>query len=486
MLDGQRIDSVLSSEDDWFDLKKSYRSRSLVMTCGLPAFPRTSNLGLRHFVHKRDVRCGNPECWAETAQHRAAKTIVARAVDDAGWQASIEHQAADGTWTADVLAEKDGRSIAFEIQWSKQGSPDFASRQKRYEDAGVECFWFVHRRNRAAAAEAGVPHLIFDGDGLPLDVLAHEAFQEDVPTQLALITQRFLDGGYLDRVQVKVTAITLELTAMECFACHEASTVWRMQSVDVRTRCQQIGSFKRRSYGDHWPAERVESIIQGEVRNSISDRPPLAPLRMHFSRQANTSYLAYGCAHCSRGFFGDYFIITNGDWDEVSIPVSTRVPLAERLLDDPHICEDLGFGRCSQTPHEHSGPVFGGTPAEEEQVHQASASVQVVGDTISMEEALYKMTGVRSAVRHSPAPREAPPPKQKTAPAPGKCDLCGTDPHPEFDCLWRQLRALLNVPEGRPHYSDDIRARILLGDKPVHEGTELLRRCLQRSVPLPK
>lgn len=36
--------------------------------------------------------------------------------------------------------------------------------------------------------------------------------------------------------------------------------------------------------------------------------PPLAPLRMHHSEKAGKTYLAYGCAHCRTGFFGDAFL----------------------------------------------------------------------------------------------------------------------------------------------------------------------------------
>jgi hypothetical protein len=56
------------------------------------------------------------------------------------------------------------------------------------------------------------------------------------------------------------------------------------------------------------------------------------PLRRHYSNPVSKKYLAYGCAHCTRGFFGDIFIAHHDDWDEVAAPVITRVPMDEELL----------------------------------------------------------------------------------------------------------------------------------------------------------
>lgn len=47
----------------------------------------------------------------------------------------------------------------------------------------------------------------------------------------------------------------------------------------------------------------------------------------------------------------------------------------------------------------------------------------------------------------------------------GMCDRCGNDPHPEYECLWRRLRARANVPDGSSHYSDTTYAKIAGGRK---------------------
>jgi competence protein CoiA len=308
---------------------------------------------------------------------------VARAAAEAGWDVTLERPAEDRSWIADVLVEKNGRRLAIEIQWSKQDVSEFAFRQERYAAAGIECFWFVHRRNKLAAEDAGVPYLVFDGDGLPLDVRAREAFQEEELAPLAGVVKLILDGGYLDRVQAKATAVTFELAEMSCFACHRDSTVWRIESVAVRTRCQQTTAFEAPGYS-LWAKERVEAGLYEIARASIAGVAPLAPLRSHYSKTAKSAYLAYGCAHCARGFFGDFFVGNNYDWDEVTIPVTVRIPLSQELLTHRHVCLDNGFGRCSQDAQHHDGPAFGdhGNTEYEDGV-----------DTISMAEILDKMTG---------------------------------------------------------------------------------------------
>jgi hypothetical protein len=62
------------------------------------------------------------------------------------------------------------------------------------------------------------------------------------------------------------------------------------------------------------------------------------------------------------------------------------------------------------------------------------------------------------------------------------CDLCGTDPHPEYTCLWRRYRTLVRIPAGAHHFSDDIHATIADGSTEEREGTELLRRMLSRAA----
>jgi competence CoiA-like predicted nuclease len=175
-LDGDRIESYLATDEHRDLVKSEYKSRSLLMRCGVPGIPRTSRRGLKHFAHKTNLRCGLIECWSESPQYRMLKTLIAQAARDDGWQVSVECSAEGRAWTADVLTGRDGRRLALEVQWSRQDAGEFRRRQERYAADGVECFWQVHRRNKDEARRSGVPHVVFEGDDAPFDVLAEKGF----------------------------------------------------------------------------------------------------------------------------------------------------------------------------------------------------------------------------------------------------------------------------------------------------------------------
>jgi competence CoiA-like predicted nuclease len=134
LVDGVRTVSILLSDDRWLGLQAAARKKSVALTlpCGLPGHLRTSRLGTRHFAHNPGGG-GCAEHVRETAQHLLAKSIIIRAASAAGWHAEPESRG-DG-WVADVLATKDGRRIAFEVQWSAQTRDEYQHRQGRYEAA---------------------------------------------------------------------------------------------------------------------------------------------------------------------------------------------------------------------------------------------------------------------------------------------------------------------------------------------------------------
>lgn len=71
---------------------------------------------------------------------------------------------------------------------------------------------------------------------------------------------------------------------------------------------------------------------------------------------------------------------------------------------------------------------------------------------------------------------------QHPAATAARCDLCGTSPHPEHTCLWRRYRTLVRAAAGGRHFSDDIHARIVSGEMNEADGTDLLRRMLERAA----
>lgn len=492
-LDGERIESYLATCEHWDLVKSVYKSRSLLMRCGVPGIPRTSRRGLKHFAHKAGVQCGLIDCWSESPQHRAVKILIARAAAAAGWQVTVECPAESRAWVADVLAERDGRRMALEVQWSRQDAGSFTRRQERYAADGVECFWYVHRRNRDEARRSGVPHVVFEGDDAPFDVLAEKAFQQATSTSLHVHVPALLLGLYLDRIQARITSVTIQHLADNCWACKRPSTIWRISAGSLRSRCQETTDAARTDF-PLWPTERIETLIAGDVAAVLGEGslPPLAPLRLHYSKKAGKTYLAYGCAHCRAGFFGDGFLELETRWKSVAIPVTARIPLADGILTQVHLCADKGFGPCSQDPSESQRPTFDGYIPGQQQRRQLSrtdaADVVLVGTEISPKDAVTIMTGHRhpdhgestsgswSSTRKKEKPQEA---------DIASCDWCGRQPHPPYECLWRRLRAKANVSPDYRHYSDGLYESISKGRNPEDEGTAMMKRFLDRCVPIP-
>lgn len=76
LADGQRTVSSLLSDEEWGDLQKAVRAKSVTVTlpCGQPGHPKTRH-GTRFFAHNPGAghEC---ESAAETAQHLRAKDII--------------------------------------------------------------------------------------------------------------------------------------------------------------------------------------------------------------------------------------------------------------------------------------------------------------------------------------------------------------------------------------------------------------------------
>ncbi|GAB5079573.1 competence protein CoiA [Arthrobacter sp. AD-310] len=495
-LDGERIESYLATDERWDRVKSVYKSRSLLMRCGVPGIPRTSRRGLKHFAHKAGVQCGLIDCWSESSQHRILKTVIAQAAADAGWRVSVECSAEDRAWTADVLAEHDGRRLALEVQWSRQDAGEFRRRQERYAAVGVECFWYVHRRNKDEARRSGVPHVVFTGDDAPFDVLVAKAFQEATAVGLHAHVTALLLGLYRDRIQARVTSVTVQHLVDNCWACKRPSTVWRISAASVQSRCQETTEAARTDF-PLWPTQRIEALIAGDVAAVLGKGglPPLAPLRMHRSKQAEKTYLAYGCAHCRAGFFGDGFLELETRWQPVTIPVTARISLADGILTQVHLCADKGFGPCSQEPSGSQQATFDGYIPGQYQRRRPSradiADVALVGSEVSARDAVAIMTGHRnpdpdnggstSSTWSSTRGKKKSQPAETTF-----CDWCGRQPHPQYECLWRQLRAKANVSLGYRHYSDKFYEGISRGRTPEDEGTAIMKRLLDRCVAIPR
>jgi len=139
LLDGQPILAPLLGDTAWAELYFQ-RYRLVLPCCPDRAVQMRGGAGttrIQHFSHAPAPTC---QFRAETTAHLRAKVSIARACAEAGWAVDIEHAEAD--WRADVLADRGGQRVAFEVQWSRQALAETEARQPRYRAAGVRGCWF--------------------------------------------------------------------------------------------------------------------------------------------------------------------------------------------------------------------------------------------------------------------------------------------------------------------------------------------------------
>ncbi len=108
--------------------------------CNQPVFPKQPEARAAHFAHYPGTAC-NPALERLVTRHRVAVNAIVEAARNVGWHAETESVL--GTRRADVMAEKDGRRVVFEVQLSSQTRAVHNERTREYEGAGAEVVWLL-------------------------------------------------------------------------------------------------------------------------------------------------------------------------------------------------------------------------------------------------------------------------------------------------------------------------------------------------------
>ncbi|WP_437050110.1 competence protein CoiA family protein [Streptomyces sp. enrichment culture] len=98
------------------------------------------------------------ELLNESWEHHMLKLEMAGAIRTAGWFATLEVPAEDGSWRADVMASStdESRRMAWEAQLSPITVDDIAARTDRYAKEGIRVCW-VHPGARPPQWITAVP-----------------------------------------------------------------------------------------------------------------------------------------------------------------------------------------------------------------------------------------------------------------------------------------------------------------------------------------
>ncbi|MGW8431606.1 competence protein CoiA family protein [Curtobacterium citreum] len=162
-VNGEEVVATRTPADAW----AAFRGRRPwpVLSCGADAYAKTSHLGTQFFAHAADC---DTDHKGESAEHLRVKAAIIAAATALGWTARAEVPADGRRWIADVLAERDGRRVAFEVQLSGQVEGGYQHRQQRYAAEGIECYWLTRRARPAELRSVPAVHLRIADDGITI------------------------------------------------------------------------------------------------------------------------------------------------------------------------------------------------------------------------------------------------------------------------------------------------------------------------------
>nr|WP_269748208.1 competence protein CoiA family protein [Alteripontixanthobacter muriae] len=134
------------SRPEWDALatENKFRRHLHMPCCNAAVSLKRSRRGTPFFAH---VRRGECTTAPETEEHMLLKRLIVESARRDGWNAVPEVQGTSpiGDWRADVLAIKDARKVAVEVQWSSQTATMTLERQERYRAGGVEGVWLIRQ-----------------------------------------------------------------------------------------------------------------------------------------------------------------------------------------------------------------------------------------------------------------------------------------------------------------------------------------------------
>lgn len=276
------------------------RERNLRMPCcDSLVVAKKSRHGTRFFAHKAIGACVTAP---ETEAHLRIKRLTIEVARSCGWDARSEVAGVcplGESWRADVLAKKDGKTVAVEIQWSPQTLEETYRRQSRYARSGVRGLWLLHKSQSVVSSE------------LPMAVVATGSDQNSYSAFLPIshgLSQKLsleylLRAAFSDRLRFGLprqahATITVKAGLTYCYSCGAETKFISQICIAVGPQEFDVSLYY---LTDHLS---VFSDIKGRVAGGLD----IGEIRLRYSKTLNRSYLSNGCRHCD-ALFGDFFAI---------------------------------------------------------------------------------------------------------------------------------------------------------------------------------
>lgn len=316
IVNGESIIAPFLSPDEWERLKidiKSHEKDLRLPCCSNTGHLRTSKLGTNHFVHSRKQGCD----WKpESLEHLKAKSIIALACRDAGYDVITEYSGTD--WRADVLAVKNSIKIAFEVQLSRQTLEETQQRQEKYRRDGVRGCWFfpcVPKNFKEVTKDLPIFSLTTNnGNTSSYSVripLFEDMFDHYPPFPLkdfvrSLLNRRikFCESHRIKRHQ----RLKIVFYETKCWKCNKICHVFYLSSSPVSKCGHEI--FK---YGYSWESDKIEfnpailQVIKDFINSPDGSHIKLGKIKSRYSKTVQHKYASFGCYYCD-AIFGDWFV----------------------------------------------------------------------------------------------------------------------------------------------------------------------------------
>ncbi|BDZ52740.1 hypothetical protein GCM10025867_49810 (plasmid) [Frondihabitans sucicola] len=321
------------TDDEWTALRRD--KADLRFPCGVRALPWTSKLGLRHFHHERLADC-DVDHRPESAEHLRTKAAIMLAARSAGWTARDEvPDGSERNWVADVLVEKGGRRIAFEVQWSRQTPAEYLRRTERYAADGVETIWFAAHAKPAQPTNVPTLTLRFTSDSVAVE----RSHGETLPIEQAV--RSLLAWPATWRGAQTTTARGLVPWGVHvCKACHKPS-IGVGHLVDAHGSCPDCATSARVDNHD---------LLTGVARVAAA-RQGLD----HLPRTITVGENHWHCVSCRAMFRNQDMAYEPVELTDVTIPAHWCMP--DYAIDTPAKTADcLGDTTASRPPRRARAP----------------------------------------------------------------------------------------------------------------------------------
>lgn len=286
--------------------------------CGSQVSLRRSKRGTQFFAHKVLGACATAP---ETEAHLRIKQIAVEVARSYGWEAETEVSGIgdDGApWRADVLAWRNEKKIAIEVQWSSQTDEETLRRQERYRRSHVRGLWLIRQKGFPVSLSLPAAQLV-EANGeywamLPQGYGSHQ--RASVRGFLEAAFDRRLRFGF--PVGTPASA-SIRVGQMTCWGDSCGAETKLIAGIDVQvgpnTTTLTIPDF------DSFP-----DLMQ-QVSAHIPDGLGIGSIKKRYSRTQERSYLSNGCVMCDR-LIGQFF--EHDTRDDTEVVAQFTFELSER------------------------------------------------------------------------------------------------------------------------------------------------------------